>query len=102
MTCKQCNSHISDDKIGQSPRNNLDLLDSAESSAPATLAVDSDVAFTIESMSTKIKALMADLYKHNTTEKRSLSTSTLSYLFKWLTIASVVFSYRPTRLILFN
>jgi SWI/SNF-related matrix-associated actin-dependent regulator of chromatin subfamily A3 len=93
MTCEQCNSHISDDKIGQSPRNNLDLLDSAESSAPAILAVDSDVTFTIESMSTKIKALVADLYKHNTTEKRSLSASTFSYLFKWLTFTSVVFSY---------
>jgi SWI/SNF-related matrix-associated actin-dependent regulator of chromatin subfamily A3 len=93
MTCEQYNSHISDDKIGQSPWDNLDLLDSAESSAPATPAVDSDVAFTIESMSTKIKALVADLCKHNTTEKRSSSASTFSYLFKWLTFASVVFSY---------
>ena len=93
MICEQCNSHISDDKISQSPRNNLDLPDSAESSAPVTPAVDSDVAFTIESMSTKIKALVADLYKHNTTEKRSSSTSRSSCLFKRLTFASVVFSY---------
>jgi len=77
MICERCNSQTSDDRIGQSPWNNWDLLDSAESSAPATAVVDNDVPFTIESMSTKVKALVADLEKHNTTEKRSSSTYTL-------------------------
>ena len=93
MICERCNSQSSDDSTIQSPWNSPDLLDSAESPALATPIVDSDVALTIESMSTKIKALAADLYKHNTTEKRSSSTSKLYYLYRRLTFASVVFSY---------
>lgn len=41
-----------------------------DSSAPATPIPDSDATPIIESMSTKIKALVADLYKHNDIEKR--------------------------------
>jgi len=92
MVCAQCNSQTSDDKIGQSPWYSQDLLDSSESSAPASPMVDLDVASTIESMSTKIKFLVADLDKHSSTEKRSLSTSYV-VLSKWLTLSSVVFSY---------
>lgn len=77
MICERCISQTSNDKIDQSPSDNRDLLDSDENSAPATLVVDRDVAFTIKYMSTKIKALVADLYKHNTIEKRFSSTSTL-------------------------
>ena len=73
MICERCISQTSDDRIGQWPWDTRDLLDSSENSAPATPVVDCDAAFTIESMSTKIKALVADLYKHNTTEKRSSS-----------------------------
>jgi SWI/SNF-related matrix-associated actin-dependent regulator of chromatin subfamily A3 len=75
MVCAQCNSQTSDDKIGQSPWYGQDLLDSSGSSAPASPIVDLDVASTIESMSTKIKSLVADLDKHSSTEKRSSSTS---------------------------
>ena len=77
MICERCISQTSNDKIDQSPSDNRDLLDSGENSAPATPVVDRDVAFTIKYMSTKIKALVADLYKHNTIEKRFSSTSTL-------------------------
>ncbi|RFU23988.1 hypothetical protein B7463_g12351, partial [Scytalidium lignicola] len=69
MICEHCNSQTRDDKLSKSPWNNWDLLDSAESSASATPIGDSDVAFSIEFMSTKIKSLVADLYKHNITEK---------------------------------
>ncbi|KAL5326099.1 hypothetical protein ACEPPN_007237 [Leptodophora sp. 'Broadleaf-Isolate-01'] len=44
-----------------------------DSSAPATPIPDSDATPIIESMSTKIKALVADLYKHNDIEKRKTS-----------------------------
>jgi SNF2 family DNA or RNA helicase len=71
MVCAQCNSQTIDDKIGQSPWYSQDLPDSSESSAPASPMVDLDVASTIESMSTKIKALVADLGKHSSIEKRS-------------------------------
>jgi SWI/SNF-related matrix-associated actin-dependent regulator of chromatin subfamily A3 len=74
MVCAQCISQTSDDKFGQSPWYTQDLRDSSESSAPASPMVDLDKASTIESMSTKIKALVADLDKHSSTEKRS-STS---------------------------
>ncbi|PQE30180.1 SNF2 family N-terminal domain-domain-containing protein [Rutstroemia sp. NJR-2017a WRK4] len=89
MICELCISQTSDNRIGQSPMDYLGILNSGRNSAPAipatparhaTPAEDYDIAFTIESMSTKIKALVADLSKHNTTEK------------------SVVFSYWTTTL----
>jgi SNF2 family DNA or RNA helicase len=93
LICERCNSQTIEEEIGQSPWDNWDLVDSAENSAHATPAVDSDVALSIESMSTKIKALVADLYKHSTTEKRSLPTSKFIGLVHTTNIASVVFSY---------
>jgi SWI/SNF-related matrix-associated actin-dependent regulator of chromatin subfamily A3 len=81
MICELCISQTSDNRIGKSPRDYLDIPKSGKSSAPATPATpttpaeDYDTAFIIENMSTKIKALVADLSKHNTTEKRSASTS---------------------------
>jgi SWI/SNF-related matrix-associated actin-dependent regulator of chromatin subfamily A3 len=42
----------------------------SDSSSPATPVPDSDTAHIIESMSTKIKALVADLSKYNDIEKR--------------------------------
>lgn len=71
MICEQCRSQTHNDRIGRLYWNNRDLPDSAGSSAPSIPVVDSDVAFTIECMSTKIKTLVADIYKHNATEKRS-------------------------------
>lgn len=70
MICEQCSSQADNDRIGRLHWNNRDLPDSAGSSAPSTPVVDSDVAFTIESMSTKIKTLVADIYTHSATEKR--------------------------------
>ncbi|PQE05652.1 SNF2 family domain-containing protein [Rutstroemia sp. NJR-2017a BBW] len=83
VICELCISQTSDNKIGQSPRDYPDILDSGKGSVPTTPttpAEDYDTASTIESMSTKIKALVADLSKHNTTKK------------------SVVFSYWTTTL----
>jgi SWI/SNF-related matrix-associated actin-dependent regulator of chromatin subfamily A3 len=71
MICERCSSQADDDRIGRLHWNNLDLPDSTGSSAPSTPVVDSDLAFIIESMSTKIKTLVADIYNHSTTEKRS-------------------------------
>jgi SWI/SNF-related matrix-associated actin-dependent regulator of chromatin subfamily A3 len=75
MVCAQCNLQTSDGKNGQSPRYSQDLLDSSDTSTPASSTMDLDVASTINSMSTKIKALVADLDKHSSTEKRSSSNS---------------------------
>lgn len=70
--CEQCSAEASYDKSALSPWDGFNTPDSAENSAPATPVGELDVAFTIECMSTKIKALVADLYKHNTKEKRFL------------------------------
>jgi SWI/SNF-related matrix-associated actin-dependent regulator of chromatin subfamily A3 len=72
IICERCRFQPSDDRIGRLRLNNMDLPESAESSSPSTPIVDGDVALTIEFMSTKIKALVADLYKHIATEKRFL------------------------------
>ncbi|KAM3068187.1 hypothetical protein ACMFMG_011234 [Clarireedia jacksonii] len=93
MICELCISQTSDDGIGQSPRDTLDLPDSSTNSARSTPVADYDTASTIESMSTKIKALVADLSKHNTTEKRSAPDLLSYYLPAQLTFRSVVFSY---------
>jgi SWI/SNF-related matrix-associated actin-dependent regulator of chromatin subfamily A3 len=71
MICERCIFQFEDSKTDYSPWNSVN---SRENSNPATPSVDCDVAFTIENMSTKIKALVADLYKHSTTEKRFAST----------------------------
>jgi SNF2 family DNA or RNA helicase len=91
--CAQCSSQPSDDQTGQPSWFGQGLLDSSESSAPATPTVDFDAASTINSMSTKIKALLTDLEKHSAIQKRYPSDSILSCLHKRLTLGSVVFSY---------
>lgn len=72
MICERCRSQTEDDRAGYSP---WDLsVESAENSAPGTPSADLDPGFTIKNMSTKITALVADLDKHYTTEKRCGST----------------------------
>lgn len=70
--CERCNFQPSFD-------NAENLLDSTGSSGPATPAED-DRTLTIELMSTKIKAVVADLSKHQTTEKRFSFPSVLDQL----------------------
>lgn len=93
MICERCNSQTEDDKIGRLHLNHLDLPGSMKSSAPSKPVPDSDVAFTLEFMSTKIRALMADICKHSTTEKRFSSLYILQPFFNSLIVSSVVFSY---------
>jgi SWI/SNF-related matrix-associated actin-dependent regulator of chromatin subfamily A3 len=102
MICERCISQTSDDRIAQSPSNNWDLLDGGENSAPATPVIDCDVACTIKYMSTKIKALVSDLYKHNTTEKRFSLTSMVEYLSKRLIFAVLCFHTGLIRLIWYS
>lgn len=77
MICERCVSQIEDDRAGHSPWDAS--VESGETSTPATPSADCDLAFTIKNMSTKINALVADLYKHNTVEKRLVSTYILHY-----------------------
>jgi SWI/SNF-related matrix-associated actin-dependent regulator of chromatin subfamily A3 len=99
IVCERCRFQTSDDRMGRLRWNNLDYLpESVESPSFSTPILDSDVALTIEFMSTKIKALVADLHKHSTTEKRFSSIHTLQQFFKPLTFSSVVFSYWTTTL----
>jgi len=66
MICKSCIA-----QIGRNNQLNRSLsVDYDESSVAVTPIPDSNAIQIIESMSTKIKALVADLYKHNATEKR--------------------------------
>jgi hypothetical protein len=76
MICERCISQIDDNRTEYSP---WDSVNSRENSTPTTPSVDYDMAFTIKNMSTKIKALVADLCKHNTKEKRFASTYILQY-----------------------
>ncbi|KAH8590621.1 SNF2 family N-terminal domain-containing protein [Bisporella sp. PMI_857] len=69
MICERCSSQMSFNRTGQMPLGISESLDSSESSGPATPGEDDDGAPSIESMSTKIKALTADLSKHHATEK---------------------------------
>jgi SWI/SNF-related matrix-associated actin-dependent regulator of chromatin subfamily A3 len=115
MICELCISQTSDDRIGQLPRDTLDLPDSGTNSAratpstpersatPATPMIDYDTEFTIESMSTKIKALVADLSKHSTTEKRSGSKPPIILIIQPANMSPVsYFPTGPTHLILSN
>jgi hypothetical protein len=70
-------SQIDNDRTDHSPP--WDLIDARENSTPTTPPVDYNIAFTIKNISTKIKGLIADLDKHNPTEKRSASTYILQY-----------------------
>ena len=69
IICDGCHSQANSSRLSPSAWNIRDFPDSAECSAPATPSVDSN-EFSIDLISTKIKALVADLYKHNTTDKR--------------------------------
>jgi SNF2 family DNA or RNA helicase len=82
MICERCDSQTDEEKIGRLHLNDLDLPDSARISAPSTPVVDSNVAFSIEFMSTKIKALVADLDKHIITKKRLSSIYILRHFFQ--------------------
>ena len=64
LICERCRAQTEDDRTGDLP------IDSRENSGPTTPSADLDLAFTITNMSTKIKALIADLDTHSITEKR--------------------------------
>jgi SNF2 family DNA or RNA helicase len=64
--CESCVSQISEGD----PSDRSLQIDRSEISAPGTTGSDSDVTSIIEFMSTKIKALVADLHKYNLAEKR--------------------------------
>lgn len=71
MLCEKCRSQAPRDSSGDLPWGRQDSMDSAEgTTTPGTLLFNGDMVFTIESMSTKIKGLIADLLKHNANEKR--------------------------------
>ncbi|KAH8749962.1 SNF2 family N-terminal domain-containing protein [Hyaloscypha finlandica] len=67
LICERCRSQNEDDRAGYFQWD--PSIESRENSAPATPSVDLDLALTISNMSTKIKALIANLDKHSTTEK---------------------------------
>ncbi|CZR69489.1 related to global transactivator [Phialocephala subalpina] len=79
MICESCVFQIkSEKKLDHSLR-----IDQDDNSAPVTPIPDIDAIQMIEFMSTKIKALMADLHKHNATEKSvvfSYWTNTLDFV----------------------
>jgi SWI/SNF-related matrix-associated actin-dependent regulator of chromatin subfamily A3 len=70
VICNGCHSQIGHNRINTSFSSNLESPDSAGSSAPTTPRIDDNVATIIDNMSTKIKALVADLCKHSDNEKR--------------------------------
>lgn len=76
--CEQCTSQRGGLELKLMPWNHQDQFEISDTSfypSPATIA-DADEGFApIESMPTKIKALVADLMKHNSTEKRLVSSS---------------------------
>lgn len=81
MLCERCSSQLSRNSPSRMPLNPCEPVESAElweSSGPAKPAEDDEMTSPVESMSTKIKALMADLVKHHATEKRFTSYETLS------------------------
>lgn len=94
VLCEQCTT-VSDDQ-------GLDLLcpqslwtgfDSNISSAPTTPRVEMESSSKVDAMSTKVKALVADLRKYNSTEKRYNYTAPIKFARFKLTFNSVVFSY---------
>ncbi|KAI9640654.1 hypothetical protein NHQ30_010958 [Ciborinia camelliae] len=93
--CEQCSSQKGNSGR-QSQNSNQEFLDIIGISTPATPATpvrDGDAAFRLKYMSTKIKALIADLDKHNPTEKRSQSIFKPLKTVPKLTFDSVIFSY---------
>jgi SNF2 family DNA or RNA helicase len=74
IICERCISQRSDDSIDQSSFERHGQ-ETSESLPPAIPGIDSDTAITTDSMSSKINALVADLYKHKNAEKRYPSIS---------------------------
>ena len=100
MICERCNAESSCGSLSQSARVITENPDSSECSTPATTPADSDEV-SIGSMSTKIKALVEDLYKHYTSDKRSFPIS-IWYSYKQLIFLVLCFLTGPIHLILFN
>jgi SWI/SNF-related matrix-associated actin-dependent regulator of chromatin subfamily A3 len=65
VICESCSSQMRNNRTDQSPP-----YDQNERSTPASPTTEADMTYIIESMSTKIKALVADIYTYHTTEKR--------------------------------
>jgi len=68
--CNQCCPQSS--IMGQSPVpfDQMDISDSSACASPAMVMNDEENSQPVQSMSTKIKALVADLLKHSVSEKR--------------------------------
>lgn len=81
MICEQCKLQFGYDRTVLSPWDGSKLLNSAENSTPTTPTGEINVAYSIAYMSTKIKALILDLNKHKTTNKRSHPIFALLRLF---------------------
>ena len=91
MVCEACIAQTGEYSIPR-PWDNGDVQKSNDSPAPGTPLSDYDVAYKVEFMSTKIKALVIDLAKHNTTAKRSWKMSFAIFV-QIANFLSVVFSY---------
>jgi SWI/SNF-related matrix-associated actin-dependent regulator of chromatin subfamily A3 len=70
LACMKCSFQDNEDTASGSPWSMPDLPASVESSTAPTPTAEPDMSYKIGLMSTKIKALVADLVKHNTMEKR--------------------------------
>jgi SWI/SNF-related matrix-associated actin-dependent regulator of chromatin subfamily A3 len=91
MICVRCSPQSASEIIRESPCSMLELPGSIERSLTSTPVAECETAQALESMSTKIKALVADLCRHYVTEKRFCAYCLIS-----LSLAnsnSVVFSY---------
>lgn len=102
MLCEQCKLQFGYDKTTLSPWDGSKSLSSAENSTPTTPIGEISVAYSIAYMSTKIKALVLDLCKHKTTNKRSHPISALLRLFRQLTFLALYFRTGLRHLILFS
>jgi SWI/SNF-related matrix-associated actin-dependent regulator of chromatin subfamily A3 len=77
--CMKCSFQGNEDVVSGSPKSMSDLPGSIQSSSAPTSAAEPEVAYKLGLMSTKIKALAADLVKHNSSEKRSESPRSWHY-----------------------
>jgi SWI/SNF-related matrix-associated actin-dependent regulator of chromatin subfamily A3 len=92
--CEECRSQMSSTALVPFSSNRhapSDVSDTSECHSPASMAEDDGYSTPIESMSTKIKALIGDILKHKSSEKRFVLTQLPNS--KVLTYESVVFSF---------
>lgn len=79
--CEQCILQ-EEDNGSRSPSNSLNALDTAEDLRSVTPPTATDTAFSIQHMSTKIKALLADLHRYKNVEKRLLHSNKIKKYLK--------------------